>query len=176
MTYEVYLSVGSNINPRKNVLEALRRLDEWTRIKSISPVYLTRPVQVEPGAENFHNLCVKITADRTPENLKNRLRELEKNVGRDRSGENSSGELHSSRAVDVDILLYEPEPTGFDPHPQVADEAFVVYPLSDLLEPSERENLPDSTKEWRARCDESTIIRTVDYKELDEFRNADPPV
>jgi len=166
MTYDVYLSIGSNIHPEENVLETLRRLDEIVQMESISSVYLTRPLQVEPGADNFHNLCVQITTDRSPEDLKNRLRSLEESVGRNRSAAIDADDWHSSRTVDVDILLYDPEPPGFEPHPQVENEAFVVYPLSDLLDPSEWEDRPDSVKEWRANCDESTIIRMIKYDEL----------
>lgn len=168
MTYNVYLSIGSNIDPEENVRVTLRRLGEIVRIQSVSPVYLTRPVRVEPEAGNFHNLCVQITTDWSPGDLKERLRSLEEAVGRDRSKESSSDHLHPSRTVDVDILLYDPEPENFQPHPQVEKQAFVVYPLSDIFDPSRWDPLPDSVEEWRAHCDQSTIVRTVEYDELDQ--------
>lgn len=161
MTYNVYLSVGSNIEPRENVTDALRRIGTFTVIDAISPVYRTKPVRVQPGAEDFHNLCVRVRTGSAPAALKDRLRDLEEAVGRERtSAENG---LHSSRAVDVDILLYEPAPEGFEPHPQIYEEAFVVHPLSDILDPSTREDLPGSVEEWRASVDEETVLDTVSY-------------
>ncbi len=166
MTYDVYLSVGSNIHPEENVVKALRRLGKIVEIESISPVYLTRPVRVEPGAKKFHNLCVHILTNQPPQKLKGSLRSIEETVGRDRSMEKNEDDLHSSRAVDLDILLYDPEPDKFAPHSQVEDEAFVVYPLSDILDPSPWDHLPDTVEKWRANCDESTIIRTIEYGDL----------
>lgn len=162
MTYDVYLSIGSNIEPRENVTDALRRIGTFTVLDAVSRVYLTSPVRVEPGADNFHNLCVRVRTGSGPSTLKERLRDLEEAVGRRRTSDENG--LHSSRAVDVDILLYEPSPEGFEPHPQIYDEAFVVYPLSDILDPTSREDLPGSVEEWRQGVDGETILDTLSYE------------
>lgn len=162
MTYEVYLSIGSNIEPRENVTDTLKRIGTFTVIDAVSRVYLTKPIQVEPGADNFHNFCVRVRTGSRPSPLKERLRDLEEAVGRERTIAES--DLHSSRAVDVDILLYEPAPEGFEPHPQIYDEAFVVYPLSDILDPAGRKRLPESVEAWRQGVDGETILDTVSYE------------
>jgi 2-amino-4-hydroxy-6-hydroxymethyldihydropteridine diphosphokinase len=161
MTYDVYLSVGSNIRPEDNIRAALKQLDEFAEIDSVSSVYRTEPVRVEPGARDFHNLCIKITVRESPSELKKRLRTIEASVGRQRS--NSETELHESRKVDLDILLYDPAPEDFVAHEQVHDEAFVVFPLSDLIDPSTFSVLPDSVEIWRNRCDSDIIKETVSY-------------
>lgn len=162
MTYDVYLSIGSNIEPREHVTDALKRIGTFTVIDAVSRVYLTQPIQVEPGANNFHNLCVRVRTGSRPSRLKERLRDLEEAVGRQRTA--LDNDLHSSRAVDVDILLYEPAPEGFEPHPQIYEEAFVVYPLSDILDPAPRGDLPGSVEDWRQGVDEETILDTVSYE------------
>lgn len=161
MTFEVYLSIGSNIQPDENITETILAILEFTEIRNLSSVYLTKPIQLEDGADEFHNLCVSIATDRKPGGLKNRLKSLENNVGRERS--EGDKELYESRKVDVDILLYDPEPEGFEPHQQIYDEAYVIYPLSDIYDPARREDLPDSSDVWRSSSDSDTIIDQVEY-------------
>lgn len=161
--YDVYVSVGSNLDPRRHIVGALRDLAgcEALTLEAISPVYRTRPVDVEEGAPPFHNLCLHLRTDRSPDRLKGLLRRLEDARGRDRSSE--GGDLFSSRVLDLDILLYQPSPSGFRPHRQIHEEPFVVYPLSDLLDPGGVAELPSGRSEWRARCDRDNILGRVDY-------------
>lgn len=159
--FEVYLSIGSNIDPNRNIVQALEELTGLVEIRAVSPVYRTKPVQLQPGADEFHNLCVKIATDYRPGELKSRLNEIERTTGREQRG--STGKPYESRKVDIDVLFYEPEVDGFEPHPQVEEEAFVVFPLSDLLDPSSREDLPDSRREWRKNCNRDVIKGTVSY-------------
>lgn len=160
MTFDVYLSLGSNIDSRDHITRTVHLLDEEFSVTGISSVYRTEPVRMVEGAEDFHNLCVRIETNRAPRELKYRLRELEKRIGRDRS---EDAELHEPRVMDVDIILYEPEPGDFSPHEQIHEEAFVVYPMSELYDPADHPDLPDSIEDWKANCDESVILGTVDY-------------
>lgn len=161
--YDVYVSGGSNIDPEQHLVSALTSLldEPDVTLQSVSPVYRTRPVQVEPGAREFHNLCVHLTTTLVPDRLKQRLCDVEDREGRQRSS--PSGELYPSRVIDLDILLYRPAPPGFQPHPQVHREGFVVYPLSDLLSPADWEGLPATVPAWRGECDSEDILGIVEY-------------
>lgn len=161
--YDVYVSVGSNIDPRDHVVDALLDLTECEAVdlRRISPVYRTRPVAVEGEAPPFHNLCLHLETTRTPDRLKRILRRQEDRQGRERSPSDGGG--YASRVLDLDILLYRPRPEGFRRHPQVEAESFVVYPLSDLLSPEGIEGLPSSRAAWRERCDTGDILGRVEY-------------
>lgn len=163
MTFDVYLSLGSNIDPEHHLRRALVELNRRTDLRRISPVYRTRPVEMEPGSSNFHNLCVKVRTDLEPARLKEVLNEIEEKCGRDRSREAEDPEVYRARTLDVDILLYEPETQGFTPHEQVLDQAFVVFPLSDIREPPPLEGVPSDPASWRSQCDESVILEVVSY-------------
>lgn len=161
--YDVYVSGGSNIAPERHLVSALLELrgDSEVTLCTVSPVYQTRPVKVEEGAPEFHNLCVHLTTSLSPGPLKERLRRIEDREGRQRSS--SPGEVYRSRVLDLDILLYRPVPWDFEPHPQVQREAFVVYPLSDLLLPADWDELPESVDAWRSRCNNDHILGIVEY-------------
>lgn len=161
--YDVYVSVGSNIDPRDHVVDALLDLAacEVVTLRGISPVYRTRPVDVAGEAPPFHNLCLHLRTARSPDRLKRILRRQEDRQGRERSPPEEG--TYASRVLDLDILLYRPSPEGFERHPQVEEESFVVYPLSDLLDPEGIEGLPSSRTAWRARCDADLILGRVEY-------------
>jgi len=161
VTFRVYLSLGSNINPRSNISRTVESLGSLSSVESISNVYRTEPVRVESGADDFHNLCLETSVEWKPPVFKEKLRDLESKVGRVR--EENNNRPHQSRRVDVDILIYEPEPHEFIPHPQIYDEAFVVFPLSDIYDPSRREDLPGSVRSWRSGVDRSTVKDMMDY-------------
>lgn len=161
--YDVYVSVGSNIEPRDHVVDALLDLAacEAVTLRGISPVYRTRPVDVAGEASPFHNLCLHLRTARAPDRLKRILRRQEDRQGRERSRPDEG--TYASRVLDLDILLYRPPPEGFERHPQVEAESFVVYPLSDLLDPGGMEGLPSNRAVWRERCDTGDILGRVEY-------------
>lgn len=171
MTFDVYLSLGSNIEPERHLKRALIELAQHTELKKMSPVYRTRPIDMEPGSDDFHNLCVVVQTDLEPDRLKRLLNEIEEKSGRDRQREAEDPDAYRPRTLDVDILLYEPAPDGFVPHPQVRDQAFVVFPLSDLREPPRLEGIPPDRVDWRDQCDRNVILEVVPYDWPREVRS-----
>ena len=123
----VFVSAGSNIEPRANLEAACAALDQRYRDLKISPVY-------ESAAEGFDgppflNLVASFLTTDPPAEILSALAELETAAGRDRS----SGKF-SSRTLDLDLLLHG---THVDtalklPHPDIARYAFVLRPLADL--------------------------------------------
>ena len=61
---EAYISVGSNIEPEKNIPEALEKLKKYVRVKAISTFYRTIPIG-RPEQSAFLNGVWQINAVQT---------------------------------------------------------------------------------------------------------------
>jgi 2-amino-4-hydroxy-6-hydroxymethyldihydropteridine diphosphokinase len=125
----VFVSIGSNLEPRKHItiaLDALRNLFGELRL---SPVYETEAVGFIGRA--FLNLVVSFESTEPPEILKRKFKGIEKSLGRVKQ-ENS----FSPRRIDLDIILYGDEvihQPGLElPSQEIDRYAFVLQPLADL--------------------------------------------
>lgn len=131
MTLETaYVGVGSNIDPGKNIIEALRLLipEGLTRL---STVYRTEPVGA-PGAPFFYNCAVEIRTSRPPLELKRSvLRPVEEALGRRRVPDRCA-----SRQIDLDLVLYGSLETDIDglalPDREIFTRAHLAIPLFEL--------------------------------------------
>ena len=127
----VFISVGSNIDPEKNVLRALTMLASKARILAVSTFYLTEP-HGGVGQPSFHNGVVEIETGLLPIELKHSvLRAIEDRMGRVRTDDKCV-----PRAIDLDVLVYddlvmEAEDLAI-PDPQISDRAFLAVPLCEL--------------------------------------------
>jgi len=168
MTKTFYLSLGSNISPKQNILEALRYLEEPGHVVAVSPVYLTEPVGMESEANLFCNLCVILKADFEREVLKSKLKQIEREVGRERT-DRQDGEAYAPRTIDIDIL-FSSDSEGCSE--ECISAAYVVIPLSDLIDPPPF--IPFSSRaEWRASVDRTQIKERVDYDWPDAWRETE---
>ncbi len=96
-----FVSVGSNIEPEKNVRSALRLLSEQVTVRQISTVFLTEPVG-PAGQPPYYNCVIDLETDLAPAYLKqNVLRGVEAALGRARTGDK-----YAPRTIDFDLLLY----------------------------------------------------------------------
>lgn len=129
-----YIGLGSNLGEREATLrEALTRMNELdgVAVVAVSTFRETDPVgNVEqPG---FVNGVAEIETSLGPRDLLDRLLEVERSLGRDRS----RAERWGPRTVDLDLLLYGDETVreaGLEiPHPRLAERAFVLEPLVEL--------------------------------------------
>ena len=123
----VFVSAGSNIEPRANLEAACAALEKQYGALTLSPVYESAPVGF--SGPFFLNMVVAFETTDTPELTLAFLAELETRAGRDRS----MGKF-SSRTLDLDLLLFG---DGVDealklPHPDIERHAFVLRPLADL--------------------------------------------
>jgi len=129
-----YVGLGSNLGEREATLrEALTRLGEVDGIEvaAVSSFRETEPVgNVEQP--RFVNAAAELETSLGPRELLDRLLEVERSLGRDRSREERWG----PRTVDLDLLLYGDEaidePRLQVPHPRLAERAFVLEPLLEL--------------------------------------------
>ena len=128
---KVYLSLGSNIEPEKNIYEALKLLSENVTILEVSTVYLTDPLRQKYLAK-FYNCVVKIQTELGPEELKFKiLRTIEEKLGRRRSKNK-----YASRTIDIDILLfgnlYLSKENLIIPDPEIEKRPFLAIPLYEI--------------------------------------------
>ena len=123
----VFVSAGSNIEPRANLEAACAGLKRRYGELKLSPVYAS-PAEGFDGP-SFLNLVVSFLTENSPREILAALAELEANAGRDRS----AGKF-SSRTLDLDLLLYGDtvDPPLKLPHPDIERYAFVLKPLADL--------------------------------------------
>ena len=123
----VYVSAGSNIEPRANLVAACAALKERYPDLELSPLYES-PAEGFSGPP-FLNLVVSFQTNETPEEILEALAQREALAGRDRS----AGKF-ASRTLDLDLLLYgdRVDEALKLPHPDIERYAFVLKPLADL--------------------------------------------
>ena len=150
----VYLSLGSNVEPQKNLLAAIADLRARFGEIIVSPTYRFPAVGFD-GPE-FINLAVGIDTDLEPQALNDWLHALE-----DRHGRRRDVPRFSSRTLDVDIVLYgERVLKGAGnleiPRPELL-QSFVLQPLADIA-PDVRPPQANHTlaQLWRERAPASS--------------------
>lgn len=125
----IYISIGSNIDPKQNIQFALEDLQQHFGTIESSGWYESRAVGFE--GDNFINLVVRAETDLSLVEANDKLHEIEDQHGRDRSGPR-----FSSRTIDLDLLLYDNE--VFEqgklkiPRDEILENAFVLLPLAEL--------------------------------------------
>jgi 2-amino-4-hydroxy-6-hydroxymethyldihydropteridine diphosphokinase len=121
---KAFIGVGSNINPEKNVREALRLLSLATRVMAVSTFYRTQPIE-RPEQPMFYNGIVEVETDLAAEDLKTSvLRVIEKSLGRRRSDD-----MYAARTIYLDIIAYDDTYTRDD---EITGRPFVALPLYEL--------------------------------------------
>jgi 2-amino-4-hydroxy-6-hydroxymethyldihydropteridine diphosphokinase len=145
----VYLSLGSNVGEREEMLRAALRLLEspGLHVARLSPVYETEPQDVK-NQPWFLNLVVEVQTALFPMQLLTRVRKIERELGRKRTVNKGP------RRIDIDILLYgESVIDAKDlvvPHPRMTERRFVLQPLADLAPDLRHPVLRRSVKELLA--------------------------
>jgi 2-amino-4-hydroxy-6-hydroxymethyldihydropteridine diphosphokinase len=130
MPHLVYLSLGSNIGDREaHLREAIRRLESTGKMRSVSSIYETEPVEFTDQPQ-FLNCAVALETSSTPEQLMLELLEIEQAMGRQRI------QKKGPRTIDLDILLFGDEvvdtPGLTIPHPAMQHRRFVLEPLAEI--------------------------------------------
>ncbi|HWW22530.1 MAG TPA: 2-amino-4-hydroxy-6-hydroxymethyldihydropteridine diphosphokinase [Edaphobacter sp.] len=130
------IGLGSNLESRfgdrrANVWEAVERIRELGEVKAVSSVYDTEPVgYVEQP--RFLNAAVLLKTSLEPVELMRSLLEIERRMGRERSGAVAKG----PRVIDLDLLLYGQAVMNTTeltlPHPEMTERRFVLEPLAEI--------------------------------------------
>ncbi len=157
-----FLSLGSNIQPEKNILEAVKLLSKHVKVLRSSTVYLTEPL-LERSQPKYYNCVVEAETDMEPKKLKfSVLRVIEEKLGRKRTRDK-----YASRTIDLDILLYGNLHLETDelviPDPEIEERAFLALALCEL-EPEL--TLPPTNKPIR---EVAAKFKNQRLTELEEF-------
>lgn len=127
---ELALSLGSNIDAESNIRRALKALQQRFTAIRCSSVYESEAIGFE--GDNFLNLVAVVETNSSLTTLASYLKELEDEMGRDRSQPR-----FSARIIDIDILSYgNNRHSNLDivlPRPEITRNAFVLRPLAELL-------------------------------------------
>ena len=125
---QVFVSIGSNIDPRNNIEEAriiLGNLFDCT----FSGLYETRAEGFE--GNDFINSVVAFETDLQLVELRDKLKQIEKKMGR-----TDIQKGMSDRIIDLDIILYGDqviEDGDFDiPSKDIENYLFVLEPLAEI--------------------------------------------
>ncbi len=132
----VLVSMGSNVDPERNLVEAVRRLAHEVEVVAASTVFESDAVGPAgtAGTPPFHNAAVAVRSELSPAVLKYRvLRAVEAGLGRRRSADRNA-----PRPIDLDVGLYgdailDCEPLAIViPDPEILSAAHVAVPLADV--------------------------------------------
>ncbi len=130
----VYLSLGSNIEPRRHLGAALDALAESFGSLLLSPVYESPAVGFE--GDHFLNLVLGLDTEFPVGELARRLRAIE-----DANNRRRGTAKFCSRTLDIDILTYGDAVGVIDgvrlPREEILRYAFVLRPLADLAPEAE---------------------------------------
>lgn len=125
----VYLGLGSNIDPKKNLRLGISELGQRYGELTVSNTYQNAAIGFE--GDDFLNLVVGFESDDDPLSIHEHIEAVHKMTGRQR-GEDK----FSARPLDIDLLLYGDlviaEPPLDLPRADVLEYAFVLRPLSEI--------------------------------------------
>jgi 2-amino-4-hydroxy-6-hydroxymethyldihydropteridine diphosphokinase len=134
MTVRAAIALGSNLGNRERYIHtAIQRIraEPSVQLVAVSPIYETAPVDCPPESAPFLNAVVLVETELNPEELFARLVTIERHLGRCR------GVKNSPRTIDLDLLFYGQQVLQTAelllPHPRLAERAFVLRPLADIL-------------------------------------------
>jgi 2-amino-4-hydroxy-6-hydroxymethyldihydropteridine diphosphokinase len=125
---QVYVSVGSNIDRRRNIASALQALTALYGELQLSPVYESAAVGFDSAP--FYNLVLGFSTQATPQAIQDQLHAIEDRTGRQRTA------TLSARTLDLDLLLYGDlvvqEGKLVLPREDINRYAFVLRPLAEI--------------------------------------------
>ena len=128
---KVFIGIGSNINPSKNVLSALQALRAAVELRGVSTVYSTAPER-RPEQPRYYNCVAVVKTNLPPMELKHAvLDKIEKALGR-----KSARDRYAARTIDLDILLYGDLTMRANgctiPDPQLFKRPYCAIPMAEL--------------------------------------------
>jgi 2-amino-4-hydroxy-6-hydroxymethyldihydropteridine diphosphokinase len=132
----VYIALGANLpslagGPHQTLDAAMLHLAGLGTLTARSSYYSTDPVGYADQPK-FLNAVIALETSIEPQALLERLLEIERSFGRDRS----HGIANGPRTLDLDLLLYGDRILSADtlqlPHPRMAQRAFVLVPMAEI--------------------------------------------
>lgn len=130
----VYVSLGSNINPIKNIELSIVSIGDIPKSKiiKISSFYKTKPYGNIINQPDYINVVICISTRLSPKKLLNYTQLIELKYGRIRNKYIKWG----PRTLDIDILLFDKliinDKNLIIPHYDIINRIFVIVPLLEI--------------------------------------------
>jgi 2-amino-4-hydroxy-6-hydroxymethyldihydropteridine diphosphokinase len=144
-----YLSLGSNIEPEKNLPAAVHELAAFGRVVAVSRVWESAPFGASGAtSQNFLNAAVLLETELGLTDLyEQAISAIEERLGRIRDPHDKN----APRTIDIDLSLFNREVLEFGTHrvpdPDIVKRPFVAVPLAeidpDYVHPIEHRRLAD---------------------------------
>jgi 2-amino-4-hydroxy-6-hydroxymethyldihydropteridine diphosphokinase len=156
----VYLGLGSNIEPEKNIRFGISELGRRYGVLDLSPAYRSAALGFE--ADDFLNMVVGLDSVSSPSDICEQIESIHELVGRERRHQKLA-----SRPLDIDLLLYDDvvrSYAGFRlPRADVLEYSFVLRPLSEIAPSLHHPETGKTLAEhWRAFDAQSHPLEPVD--------------
>jgi 2-amino-4-hydroxy-6-hydroxymethyldihydropteridine diphosphokinase len=128
-SHRAYLVLGSNIDPEKNMRQALRLLRKKADVLAISTCWETEAVTSSSTPEvrypNFLNMAVCFVTGLGPAEIKQQIiTPIENALGRVRTADK-----YAPRTIDLDLIVYEDQVID----PDLWKRPFLALTLAELL-------------------------------------------
>ena len=120
--HTVFLGIGSNINPEKNILKAAGMMSRICSFRAFSSHLITPPLD-NRNEQDYINAVWKIETDLCAADLKKEIRKIEYALGRRRSEDK-----YKAREIDIDILVFD----GKMMDDSITERDFVYGPLKEI--------------------------------------------
>lgn len=158
---QVSLSLGSNIRRYYHINQGLDALTQAFGAVQCSPVYESAAVGFQGSP--FLNLIAIIETNLPLGEVISRLKQIEDDNGRDRSGPK-----FSPRTLDIDVVTYGDAVGDVDgvelPRPELFKNAFVLLPLVDLWPDKKVPGRPQTYAElWQTQGDTTQQLQVVPF-------------
>lgn len=126
---QVFVSLGSNRDPDKNLPEAVRKLEDFSKIRGMSHIYKSKDVQKESDPSFFYNKVIEIDTRLSFNDLSSRLKSIEVDLGREPGNK-------VNVPIDLDILTYDDDVFFTQgkqiPDPNLIKYKYIAIPLKEL--------------------------------------------
>lgn len=139
--HQVYLSLGSNIQPEINLPKAIEYLQQQGEILKLSNAWESEAVGSD--GPNFLNACLLFESPITERELKEQIiHPIEIKLGRKRSSDK-----YAPRTIDIDIVLFDNQLCN----DKYWKQAFVIIPLAEIYPEYQNPSLQENISEVATR-------------------------